>query len=87
MLVDLLSTSNSVSFNIKVAETFGLHTAIYISELTNIYEKAIRKKKIEEYGGSVYFTIDRKYLESRTTFDLVEQERIERQLLELKLIN
>ena len=86
MLVDLLSTSNSVSFNIKVAETFGLHTAIYISELTNIYEKAIRKKKIEEYGGLAYFTIDRKYLTSRTTLHTKEQKEIETSLVQVEIL-
>lgn len=86
MLVDLLSTANMVSFNIKVAEVFGLHSAIYISELTNIYEKALRKKKIENYGGHTYFTIDRKYLTSRTTLSTKEQKDIEASLVQVEVL-
>ena len=44
MLIELLSTSNYVSYNIKLAELLGLHSAIYISELMNINEKAIKKQ-------------------------------------------
>lgn len=83
MILDLLATSNNVSYNIKLAQLLGLHTAIYLSELLNINTKAIKKDKVTDS----FFTIDRKYLESRTTFDLVEQERIERQLLELNILH
>ena len=46
MLLDLLSSSNQLSFNIKVAQLVGLHSAVYLSELMAINEKAIRKNKI-----------------------------------------
>ena len=63
MLIELLSSSNYVNFNIKVAQILGLKSAIYLSQLMDINEKAIRKNKIEDN----FFTIDRKYIESRTT--------------------
>ena len=48
LLIDLLSTSNYVSYNIKLAELLGLHASIYISELMNINDKSIRKNKITD---------------------------------------
>jgi hypothetical protein len=48
VLIELLSTSNYVSYNIKLAELLGLHAAIYISELMNINDKAIRKNKLND---------------------------------------
>lgn len=82
MLIDLLSTSNYVSFNIRAAQVFGLHSAIYISELLNINDKAIRKNKID---NSV-FKLDRKYIEERTTITVEEQLNIEKNLIKIGLI-
>lgn len=73
MLIDLLSTSNLVSFNIKVAEVLGLHQAIYIAELMNINDKAIRKNKMTDN----HFTLDRNYMTTRTTITETEQLEIE----------
>ena len=46
MLIDLINTSNYVSYNIKLAQLLGLKEAIYLSELLNINDKAIRKNEI-----------------------------------------
>ena len=48
MLIELLSLSNYGHFNVKLANALGLHTAIYINIITDINEKAIRKKKTEK---------------------------------------
>ena len=40
MLVELLSQSNYQSFNIKLAQLLGLESAIYLSALIDINEKA-----------------------------------------------
>ena len=82
MLIDLLSTSNYVSYNIKLAELLGLHAAIYISELMNINDKAIRKNKLTDN----YFKLKREYITSRTTFDEKEQLDIEKNLLKLGIL-
>lgn len=82
MLVELLSTSNYVSFNIRLAQIIGLHEAIYVSELMNINDKALRKNKID---GN-YFSIDREYLTKRTTFQEAEQKDIEQNLLKLGIL-
>lgn len=82
MLLDLLSTSNYVSYNIKLAEILGLHTAIYLSEIMNIQDKAIRKNKI---NGN-YFKLDREYIASRTTLCEKEQLEIEQNLLKIGVL-
>lgn len=83
MLIDLISTDNQVTFNIKLAHIIGLHPAIYAAELININNKAIRKNKINEH----YFKIDRQYLTQKTTFSEEEQLEIENILVEFKLIS
>jgi hypothetical protein len=82
MLIDLLSTANYISFNIKVAEIVGLHAAIYISELMNINDKAIRKNKTEENC----FNVDREYLCKRTTLPQEEQIEIEKTLIKIGIL-
>lgn len=83
MLLDLLSMDNYASYNVKVAEIFGLHPAIYLSELMNINEKAVRKSKIT---GESTFTVDRKYIEKRTTLTKVEQLKIDESFKEIGLL-
>lgn len=73
---------NYVNFNIQFAQILGLHTAIYVSELLNINEKAVRKKKVKDN----FFTIDRKYIKDRTTIDIPEQKEIDKCLLNLGIL-
>lgn len=83
MLIDLLSMDNYVSYNIKIAEIFGLHASIYLSELMNINDKAIRKSKIT---GESYFTVDRNYIEKRTTLTKSEQLKIDESFKQIGLL-
>lgn len=82
MLIDLLSNNNVVSYNTHVASIIGLHPAIYLAELLSINAKAINKDKTIEN----YFTLDRNYMQRRTTFDVEEQLDIENKLLELGIL-
>ena len=82
MLIELLSSSNYVNFNIKLAQILGLKTAIYLSQIMDINEKAIRKNKVD----NDYFTIDRKYIESRTTLTKDEQVSIEKDLFDIGIL-
>lgn len=82
MLIELLSSSNYVNFNIKLAQILGLKAAIYLSQIMDINEKAIRKNKIDNN----FFTIDRKYIESRTTLTKDEQVSIEKDLLNIGIL-
>ena len=82
MLIDLLSTSNYISFNIKVAEILGLKAAIYLAELMNINDKAIRKDKMDESS----FILDRDYMAKRTTISVDEQLEIDMNLIKLGIL-
>lgn len=83
MLLDLLSMDNYASYNVKVAQIFGLHPAIYLNELLNINEKAVRKSKIT---GESTFTIDRAYIEKRTTLTKAQQFEIDETFKEIGLL-
>lgn len=83
MIVDLLATDNMVSYNVKIANVMGLHTAIYLTELINISLKAERKKKLV---SDKYFLIDRKYITQRTTLSVEEQITIEQKLAKIEVI-
>lgn len=82
MLIELLTTSNYVSYNIKVAELLGLHQAIYLSELMNINDKAIRKDKLQDSS----FLLDREYVAKRTTISVEEQLELENNLIKLGIV-
>ncbi len=83
MLVELLSQSNYQSFNIKLAQLLGLESAIYLSALIDINEKAFRKNKIIDNG---FFTVDRDYIKTRTTLTKSKQEKIEFELNKLGIL-
>ena len=78
----MMSTSNYVSYNIKLAELLGLHTAIYISELMNIHVKAYNKDKLD----NDHFRLVRSYMTARTTIDEAEQLDIEEYLIKLGIL-
>lgn len=82
MLIDLLSTSNYVSYNIGIANLLGLKMAIYLSEIMNVNDKAIRKRKVDENG----FTLDREYIQMRTTITIKEQQELDDQLVRLGVL-
>lgn len=82
MLIELLSMSNYGNYNIKVAHILGLEQAIYLNELMNINEKAFRKNKLNEN----FFTIDRTYIQERTTLTEEKQKEIETNLLKIGIL-
>ncbi len=73
---------NYVHFNIKLADIIGLHPAIYVSELLNINEKAVRKDKVKDDC----FVVDRNYITKRTTLQKEEQIEIDGILLNLGIL-
>lgn len=83
MLIELLSTDNYLSFNIKLASIIGLHPAVYVAEVLNIYEKACRKKKVDEND---FFILDRNYIRDRTTLTRDEQLKIDATLVSLNIM-
>lgn len=84
MLIDALNTNNFIQFNIALAQcdAIGLHGAIYISELSNIYRKAFEKKRLD----NDFFLVDRKYIAKRTTISIEEQINLDINLMKLNLL-
>lgn len=82
MLIELFSTSNYARYNVSIAHLFNLHTAIYLQELMNINEKAIKKAKLD----GKYFILDREYIKSRTTFTVEEQKEIDDLLISVGVL-
>lgn len=82
MLIDLLAQSNQGSYNVEVAARVGLYASVYISALIDINEKALRKNKMD----NDFFTVDRKYLEERTTLTKKQQKEIESKLIDFKIL-
>ena len=79
MLLDVFDNDNSISVNYRTIQIFGLPTAVYLTELINIYKKATRKNKLVEDG---YFKVDRKYVNN--VLCLTPEEQI---ICDLNLIN
>jgi hypothetical protein len=82
-MLELLTSDNYISFNIKAAHILGLTGAIYCSELINIYNKATKKSKLTEDG---FFKIDRKYIADRTTIPIEDQLVIDLNWIKLSLM-
>ena len=83
MLIDIISTSNYNSYNIKLANMFGLDCAVYLNELINICEKAVRKDKITD----CFFDVDRSYVESRTTIKETSQISLDEKLEKVGIVS
>lgn len=84
MFIDLVSTDNQISCNVKAAKLLGLETAIYLNELININAKAIAKQKIDNNG---YFTLKRSYITDRTTLSAKRQLELDNNLLAVEIID
>ena len=82
MLIELLSMSNYGNYNIKLANILGLESAVYINELMNINEKAVRKNRVEDN----FFTLDREYIMSRTTLSIETQLELDDKLMKLGIL-
>lgn len=82
MLIDLISLSNYGYYNVQIANILGLDTAVYLGILLDINSKAIRKNKITDN----YFTVDRKYITSRTTLSEDKQVAIEKILSDIGVL-
>lgn len=84
MYIDILSPDNYHTYNIKIAQVFGLETAVYWAELLNIVKKAINKNKLDDNG---FFRVDRKYIFEKTTVTIEEQLKIDSKLKKINVIN
>lgn len=83
MLSDIIATDNYGFYNVQLAKIIGLESAVYINELINISAKAYKKNKLD---NEQYFTLDRKYITSRTTLTESKQKEIDKSLVNVELI-
>ncbi len=84
MFIDLVSTDNQISCNVKAAKLLGLDTAIYLNELININAKAISKQKLDVNG---FFRLNRTYITNRTTLTSKRQLELDINLLDVEIIS
>lgn len=83
MLIDLLNSANYLMVNIDAIQIFGLNTAVYCSELLNIYKKAVVKKKLID---EVYFKVDRDYIKKQTSLSIEDQIKCDLNLIKVNII-
>lgn len=60
----------------------NLETAVYLSELMNINEKALRKNKLDDNQ----FILDRKYITERTTLSVERQQELDETLIKIGIL-
>ena len=82
MNVDVLAPDSYQSYNIKLAQIFGLTTSVYWSVLLNIASKALKKKTMTDG----YFKIDRRYIFEQTTLAVEDQIKIDSKLKQIGVL-
>ena len=83
MLLDVVSPNSYLTFNVNIAHVIGLVNAVYCAELLEIYNKAIKKKKLDSDN---YFIVNRDYVKNRTSIKLDEQYLCDASLSKVGLI-
>lgn len=83
MLLDIFDTSNSITINYKTIQIFGLPTAVYFTELLNIYKKATNKNKLID---KKYFKVDRNYINKMISLTVEEQLTCDLNLLKTSIL-
>lgn len=82
MLLDIFNEDNSITINLKTIKVFGLPTAVYLTELINIFKKATRKNKLQDG----YFKLDRKYIYNLLDLSIEEQLVCDANLLKTSVL-
>lgn len=83
MILNLVQPNNNNTYNITLAHTIGLSSAVYCNELLNILGQVTKKNKFDEDG---YFKLDRNYMFRRTTLSIADQLSIDSSLSKINLI-
>lgn len=73
MLLDLMSPYNQIPVNVKAINIFGLACATYWATLADIFPRVISKKYDSLISSGGYFTVDREYVQNRTSLTLEYQ--------------
>ena len=81
--MSFISIYDEGRYNRKLVKLTNLNTAVYWSELLEIIEQVVRKKKFDDDG---YFKLDRKYMEDQTGIQLDDQLEAESLLEKLGVL-
>ena len=82
MILDILSDSNVLSFNIKAAKLFGLTSSIYLSAVVRLCSTS----SVKTTKDTITFELDRKFIQDLTTLTSTEQRVIETRLTQLEIL-
>lgn len=83
MLIDLINRNDYLNININLIRVLGLKSAVYISVLLSICERAYRKNKLI---NECYFKVDRAEITRNTTVSKKEQLIIDKTLQEFEIL-
>lgn len=84
MYLDVAAGNSYGRYNIKFATIVGLNTAVYWSCMMNILERVSEKKT---YDANGFFTLNRSYVESKTTLSKDTQLECDSVLVKLGLLD
>ena len=83
MLIDLFSQRNYISINLKLIKLLGINSAVYLTELATIMEKATQKGKLID---NKYFKLDRKFIVNKLALSIEDQLLIDSTLMTINLL-
>lgn len=73
LLESAIDLSNYLQVNVTAIRVYGLKCAVYLSELSRLYNKAMRKDRV----NNGYMSIDRGYVSGRTGLSAEEQSALD----------
>lgn len=74
MLIDLFSKNSVMNVSVKLIDVLGLNGAVYVAELIDQADGAVRNDKLKE---GKYIKVDRASIEKRTTVSKQEQTKLD----------
>lgn len=83
MLLDLLCSDETVTYNTTLSNLLGLDLAVYISLLLNQYKRAVSKQKVDD---NYFFKLDREYIRQMSTFESSYQKELDNKLVKLGVL-
>lgn len=83
MISDVVSPASYLTFNVTIAHIIGLVNAVYCSEILDIYNKARKKKKLDDDN---FFVLNRDYIKARTSIKVDEQYLCDASLSKVGLV-
>lgn len=85
-LVNIMSSRAQLIVNVRIIQLFGLPTAAYWAELTDIISRVAEKKREEVAQNNNFITLDRTYIKNRTSISEEEQLSLDKSLERLGVL-